>query len=371
MPRRKKEAPNHGNYYEVKAVVGHRIDGRPIYKSFYSKISREDARNKAEEYNTQQALADQAGEIFSAQKRITFGRWSEKWLQTYKKPFVDANTYRYTYENVVHNHLLPHFGAAYLQDIRPADIQQFFGEHPEMGQSLINKCMICLRGIFETAVDNDYCVKNPCKAAAPKSQKIPAVKQVYTDDEIKRLQDYCFKERRMPEVVLLLETGLRRGELLGLKWEDIDLKAKTLSVRRSIAVDKGNHVKENEPKWCSYRTIPLTDKAVAAIKRVSKCGPYVFCNAETGDPLRPDSWGIKLRRLMRDAHEDIGVPELSAHELRHTYGTALRRHGVDIYTIQKILGHKDIDVTANIYVHNEIEVIRNTIEKTKSIRKTS
>ena len=64
---------------------------------------------------------------------------------------------------------------------------------------------------------------------------------------------------------------------------------------------------------------------------------------------------------MKELHDATGAPVLSAHELRHTYGTALRRHGADIYTIQKLLGHKDIDVTANTYVHNEIEVLRSQI----------
>ena len=362
MPRKKKEAPNHGKYYEVKAVVGHRIDGRPIYKSFYSKISKEDARNKAEAYNVQQALADQAGEVFlEGQKAVTFGRWAEKWLTTYKKPFVDPNTYRYTYENVVRGHLLPFFGAANLSDIRPVDIIQFFSEKTGLSQSHINKCMICLRGIFDTAIDNGLCTRNPCRNVKPQSVKMPAVKQVYTDQQIAAVEAYCIKSKKMPEVVLLLETGLRKGELLGLKWEDVDLKNATLSVRRSIAPDRGNHVKENKPKWGSYRTIPLSGTALNLLCRRPHFGPYIFGNPETGQPLRPDSWSGKLRRFMKELHDATGAPVLSAHELRHTYGTALRRHGADIYTIQKLLGHKDIDVTANTYVHNEIEVLRSQI----------
>lgn len=362
MPRKKKEAPNHGKYYEVKAVVGHRIDGRPVYKSFYSKISKEDARNKAEAYNVQQALADQAGEIFlEGRKTVTFGRWAEKWLEVYKKPFVDDNTFRYTYQGIVKKHLLPFFGAANLADIRPVDIIQFFSEHTEMSQSHLDKCMLCLRGIFETAVDNGLCSKDPCRNVKPQSKKHPNVKQVYSDDEIARLEDYCLQTGRMPEIILLLETGLRRGELLGLKWEDVDLGNATLSVRRSIAVDKGNHVKENRPKWGSFRTIPLSAPALKLLRHLPRAGAFIFGNPETGLPRRPDSWGIKLRTLMKRAHEEIGVPILSAHELRHTYGTRLRRHGADIYTIQKIMGHKDIDVTANTYVHNEIEVLRSKI----------
>ena len=72
MPRKKKEAPNHGKYYEVKAVVGHRIDGRPVYKSFYSKVSKEDARMKAQTYITEKAVAEETGTAF-IEKSVTCG----------------------------------------------------------------------------------------------------------------------------------------------------------------------------------------------------------------------------------------------------------------------------------------------------------
>ena len=226
---------------------------------------------------------------------------------------------------------------------------------------MLDKCLLTLRGIFDAAIENDLCYKNPCGRIKAVSAKKPAVKQVYTAPQMETLEEYCFQTRKMPEIILLLETGLRRGELLGLKWEDVDLGNATLSVRRSIAVDKGNHIKENRPKWGSFRTIPLSAPALKLLRHLPRAGAFIFGNPETGLPRRPDSWGIKLRTFMKRAHEEIGVPILSAHELRHTYGTRLRRHGADIYTIQKIMGHKDIDVTANTYVHNEIEVLRSKI----------
>ena len=88
---------------------------------------------------------------------------------------------------------------------------------------------------------------------------------------------------------------------------------------------------------------------------------YLFPN-QNGEPHSPNSWSQKLGRCMHrlnEAHPE--VPILTAHELRHTYGTYLRRHGADIYTIQKLLGHKDINVTAEIYVHNEIDTLRNVL----------
>ena len=100
---------------------------------------------------------------------------------------------------------------------------------------------------------------------------------------------------------------------------------------------------------------------MALIRTLPHDSLYVFPN-ENGAPHCPNSWSQKLKRLMRKLHaEHIEIPVVTAHELRHTYGTYLRRHGADIYTIQKLLGHKDINVTAEIYVHNELDTLRNVL----------
>ena len=120
-------------------------------------------------------------------------------------------------------------------------------------------------------------------------------------------------------------------------------------------------VTANPPKWNSYRTLPLSDEAMALIRTLPHDSLYVFPN-ENGAPHCPNSWSQKLKRLMRKLHaEHIEIPVVTAHELRHTYGTYLRRHGADIYTIQKLLGHKDINVTAEIYVHNELDTLRSVL----------
>ena len=368
MPRKKKEAPNHGKYFVVKAVVGHRIDGRPIYKSFYSKISKEDARMKAQTYITEKAVAEETGAAF-IEKSVTFGKWAERWLEVYKKPTVDETTYTHTYRYVVERFLLPSFGPAPLTSIRQIDVTAFFAEHAYLSQSVLDKCLLTLRGIFDAAIENDLCYKNPCGRIKAVSAKKPAVKQVYTARQMETLEEYCFQTRQMMEVVILLETGLRRGELLGLKWEDVDRRQKTVSVNRSVASVAGG-IKINPPKWGSYRVIPLSNRALDAFFRIPNEGTaYIFPGRDEDMPLRPDSWATKLRRFMRRVNADLGLPELSAHELRHTFGTNLRRNGVDLYTIQKVMGHKDIDVTANTYVHNEIEVLADRMSPV--IRKNS
>lgn len=360
MPRPKKEQPNHaGGLYEVKITVGKTIDGKLIRKSFYSSTSKADARAQAEQYKIDREVASQTGAGFIS-KDITFADWARKWLETYKKPDVDDNTYRLTYQNTVDKHLIPYFGKAALVDVRPIDVKNFYASKKSMSKSMLSKMRLCLNGMYDAAINNDLCYKNPAKGITFVSDKAKNKKDVYTDDQIKAVEAYAAD--KLPEVIVLLETGLRRGELLGLKWEDIDLKNGILNVSRSVADKKGGGVSINPPKWGSYRTIPLSAAAKRAFIALPKDTEYVF-PLENSAPQSPNSWARKLDRFMVKVHaEKPDVPILTAHELRHTYGTSLRRRGVDIYTIQKVMGHKDIKMTSEIYVHNEIEELKKAVK---------
>ena len=355
MPRKKPTRKD--NRYEYKLTLGRDIHGKPLRKSFYSTVSLTDAKQKAEEYRVASEVSARTGEAF-VPSTGRFADWARKWLRTYKQPFVDVNTYELTYVSLVEGHLIPYFGAARLSDIRPADIQAYFAGKTECSESRLKKMRSILNALFECAIENDLCWKNPAKHSTFRSTARKHEKKVLTDEQIELAK--AFTRDTMPEVALLLETGLRRGELLGLMWSDFDERERTLSVRRSMALKHGV-VTANPPKWNSYRTLPLSDEAMALIRTLPHDSLFVFPN-ENGAPHCPNSWSQKLKRLMRKLHaEHIEIPVVTAHELRHTYGTYLRRHGADIYTIQKLLGHKDINVTAEIYVHNELDTLRNVL----------
>lgn len=340
----RKKPTRKDNRYEYKLTLGRDIHGKPLRKSFYSTVSLSDAKKKAEEYRVASEVSARTGEAFVP--------------STYKQPFVDINTYELTYVSLVEGHLIPYFGAARLSDIRPADIQAYFATKTECSESRLKKMRSILNALFECAIENDLCWKNPAKHSTFRSTARKHEKKVLTDEQIELAK--AFTRDTMPEVALLLETGLRRGELLGLMWSDFDERERTLSVRRSMALKHGV-VTANPPKWDSYRTLPLNLEAVQLIGALPHDSLYLFPN-QNGEPHSPNSWSQKLGRCMHrlnEAHPE--VPILTAHELRHTYGTYLRRHGADIYTIQKLLGHKDINVTAEIYVHNELNTLREAV----------
>ncbi|WP_418664381.1 tyrosine-type recombinase/integrase [Anaerotruncus massiliensis (ex Liu et al. 2021)] len=361
VPRPKKELPNHaGGLYEVKITTGKTIDGKLIRKSFYSSISKEDARRQADQWKIAREVSNQTGVSF-VEKDITFGEWALKWAEVYKRPNVDSATYITTYLNTITKHLNPYFGQAALKDIKQVDIVNFYSSKKDYSESMLDKMQMCLKSIFDAAIDNDLCYKNPAKRVSPTSAREKNIKKVYTDDQIDFVEQYA--KGTMPEVILLIETGVRRGELIGMEWDDIDLEAETNSVNRSVADKKGGGVKINPPKHKSYRTNPLTDRALDVLKSLPRTSRYVF-PSKSGGPQSPNSWSRKLDRFMRKlARDNPAIPMLTAHELRHTCGTRMRRNGTDIYSIQKFMGHKDVNVTAEIYVHNEIEPLRKAIKE--------
>lgn len=368
MGRPKKEQPNHGDLYEIKITIGRGVDGKPLRKSFYSPQSKEDARAKAKQWQIEKAVSEQTGETF-IEKSIAFAEWANKWLEVYKKPNVDINTYHMTYEQTVRNHLIPHFGKADIKSIKPVDVQKFFDDNSHFSESVLKKFHMCLNGIFETAIENDLCMKNPVRHAVAKSRRKKNVKHVYSDEQIVTVKAYA--KSHMPEVYVLLCTGVRRGELVGLQWKDFSTEEKAVSVKRSVADIQGHsseRIKINPPKWGSYRTIPVDDECTEFVKTLPHNGEYIFPNRK-GNIQSPNTWSEKLKQFMDRLHaEQPDIPALTAHELRHTFGTALRRRGVDIYTIQKVMGHKDINMTAEIYVHNELDTLRENMKITTDLR---
>lgn len=289
---------------------------------------------------------------------MTFAEWSMKWLSVYKKPFVTRNTYVGSYQTFLENHLIPFFGDMEISDIKSYDIQRFFAENSNFSESTLDKFHMMFRSIFLTAVDNGLCPRSPMTLISYRSVRTKFQKRVYSHDQIMRVKNYFMKS--YPAISFLLETGLRRGELLGLQWSDVDFPHSTISVNRSIAMKKGGGVELRPPKWNSYREIPVASSGMAILSSIAVGSEYVFPN-RYDRPQYPRSFSNVFARHMAHMARDLNLPILTPHELRHTFGTDLRRRGVDIYTIQKVMGHKDINITANLYVHNEIESLRSAL----------
>ena len=368
MGRPKKEAPNHGKYYEVKATITDAY-GSKIRKSFYSEISKEDARRQAKEYEVAHNVAELAGEPI-IDKSMSFKVWAQKWLETYKKGKVKEHTFNYTYKSNVDKYLIPYFGNMILRNIKQANIQQYFnevkiiddkGNKMPLAESTLDKHKIILKDIFEQAIDNDLCYKNPVKNISFTQNPEESVKRAYKLSESLIAEKYSMLYEDCLGIYIILNTGLRRSELIGLKWSDIDFKQKFIHIQRAVVPTKGKIVEGKPKSKSSNRIIPVSTTFLNHIKKYDKSYDYVISGNSKEQCRSPGAYAKQYVKVMKRLSKETGLPELTLHELRHTFGTVLREKGVDLFTIQKLMGHSSIKVT-EIYVHNDIDVLRKSMK---------
>ena len=163
------------------------------------------------------------------------------------------------------------------------------------------------------------------------------------------------------ELFLLdLSTGLRRGELLGLKWQDVDFNQGTITVRRQISRINGQVVEAPLKTKNSYRVIPLGNQALEVLKsqEEKQSSEYVF-PSPSGGPISPDSVRNMLRRVLKRA----GLPYVRFHDLRHTFATLALQNGVDVKTVSGMLGHFSAGFTLDTYAHVTTVAQRDAAQK--------
>lgn len=357
MSRPKKEKPNHGKYFEVKKTIGHKLNGSPIRKSFYSETSKADASAQGDKWLIAHKVAEQTGTPF-IEKDVTFAQWAKKWLKTYKKGKVKQHTYDYTYRINVENYMIPFFGGAKLPDITQADIQAYFNKYNYLAENNLKRHRMILHNIFEKAIYNDLCRKNPVVGITYLSTKEKTVRHAYTMAQMERLIEYAKSQHNGAMIVIMLNTGIRRGELLGLKWIDIDWERKSVHIRRSVTPDTAEPEDGDVKSDSSYREIPVSDEFLEWLKKLPRKNNYVIPGKTVYGYMSIDGFEGRYKRFMEKASNDLGIPYLVPHELRHTFGTVLRERGVDLYTISHVMGHGDVVVTDKIYVHNDYNVLR-------------
>lgn len=342
--------------YELQITIGYDDDGKILRKSFYGKKEREVIRKK-DEWLKENKIKERQNNNHLNNTEV-FAVWANQWLEIYKKPVVRSYTYYNTYKIKVDKYLIPHFKQRPLLAITQIDIQKFFNSCQGLAISHQETLRTILRDIFDKAIDNDLCVKNPVKRIKLSSNKNKKEKLAYNAEQQRIAMDWAIKNECY-DILTVLKTGIRRGELFGIKWADIDFRAKILNINESISPKtKDGNVDTMVKSNSSRRKIPIDDELLKCLKRLPRNGKYVFVeNIEKATNYYPK----RLNRYLTLMSEECGIPKLTLHELRHTFGTVLREKGVDIYTISKLLGHSSIAITESIYVHNDIEVLRQAI----------
>ncbi|MEG1433217.1 tyrosine-type recombinase/integrase [Eubacterium sp.] len=324
------------------------ISGKPIYKWFSGKSKKElKQKMMAYELSRQQSQNHEVP--------IPFSDIAEEWLRL-KEGSCGESTY-IGYDLCV-RHLSQSFSHLFIQTISKRHIDDFFISKQDLSQSMVNKLQITVKSIFSYAIEEDYIVKNPCAAMKKKKGVAPKVNEPYDAEEIQKAIHSAVSHKDGLGPLIILKTGLRRGELLALKTKDFDLDKQRLQIRRTVVENKGVvSVKKRGKSDKALRTIPFDDELSEILRDIPvftmKRSVFLFPNAKNPSiPIAPSNY---IRRNYKRFITDSGLRPLNIHYLRHSYGTQLYRNGNDIYKIMKLMGHSSVEVTAKIYVHTTIE----------------
>ena len=326
--------------------------------------------SEAKKWLVKAKYEDEHGNI-SAASRMTVNAWFEYWITEIKEKTTRPNTVRNYRERYEHN-IRDVIGHMLISEVKPMHCQQVLNLMEEKYKgSTMEQCRITMTSMFFYAQENGIIPANPVKKTVKCPKKKEKNVRVLTLEEQKQFLKVAEGTSNYYQFALILQTGLRTGEMMGLKWEDVDFEKRTITVRRTMEFRYGNQeFSIGEPKSVSgYRNIPMTQTAYEILKikeaeRASRkiCDirykDFVFINRK-GLPTKNSAYDSTIYKLADKA----GIQRFSMHTLRHTFATRAIEAGIRPKTLQEILGHANIGITMNLYVHVTEE------EKEKEIKK--
>ncbi len=297
----------------------------------------------------------------------------EQWLEEVQKERVRTSTY-VRYKKLINLYIVPVIGHVRLQKLTPQQLQSLYSK--KLKEGLATKTVHAVHSLLHSALDNavrwNLVSRNVTTAVTPpRIQKREGVS--LTLEQIKKLLDTVRGDRLEMLIILALMTGMRRGEMLALRWPDVDFEKHSIQVRRTVDFINGYGYVENEPKTEKGKRIiqipsfvleRLKLHRVAQLERRLKVGEswhdldLVICGLE-GNYLNPRYMLKLFGRLLNEA----GLPHMHFHDLRHSVVTLLISTGVDPRSIQEFVGHEDITTTLGIYGHMLPSMQQGIVEK--------
>ena len=321
---------------------------------------------------------------------MTVDAWFNNWINRISDDLA-PNTIRNYRERYEHN-IQPFIGSMRLRDVKPMDCDAIFkAMKKNYADSTIDQTYTTIGTFFKNAKDNGFIDKHPLDGSRyKKSTQAAHEARVLTVEEQKRFLEAAKNSHNYAQYALILETGLRTGEMIGLTWDMIDWEKRTLTVNKTLEFRyKQDEWRAGPPKTeSSYRTIPLTDTAYNILREIYNTREYrneskdlstvltfmdcktgqkrklvmrdlVFINWRTGMPAKNSSYDTHLYKLCDDA----GIKRFCMHALRHTYATRAIESGMQPKVLQKLLGHANLSTTMDRYVHVTDDSMKKDVAK--------
>lgn len=308
---------------------------------------------------------------------MKFIEWSNYCLPLVKTR-MKANTYHNNYEIPLYHHLQPYFGDWELGDIKTSSVQQFVDIKGEQyAKETIKKMIGCLSLLMDFAIDEGVAERNPVtRRIYIQSTVPPKPKTVWTQKQYDKAWAFARQRIDAPHILTLMETGITRSELLGITQEDFDPSGRKLMLRNGLVeiLQDGKWSLAHDGLKNGYRAreIPISDELVRVIRFQAQqvcfrsgeaIQPEYIFHSPTGKPFSPHNWSKRVfGPFMQQLHEEYpDIPILSAHELRHTRATLWSNQKVDHMTIAFLLGHSDLRMQKQVYLHPTADELRSKI----------
>ena len=353
--------------WEGRIVIGHKEDGTPIYKSVFAKTQKELMPK------LHGAIDCYRDADLSEQGNMTLNEWIEQWLASYAEPTLRESTVR-GYRSDIRRHIDPALGNKMLRSITRRDVQKFYnalgrkkykasdGSERCLADATVRGVHMLLHEIMEAAVRSRLIVQNPTDGTViPKLNRPPM--KILNEEQLDRFMEAIRAEPLWYDFFYTeLTTGLRRGEICGLRWQDFDEKIGVLHVRRTLHMEDGRLVAGATKTGCGTRDIVLPD-GTAEILRKRKSGSYsewIFPNLTKPDlSISPGAAYLRLKEILKRSN----LPDIRFHDLRHTFITTSLEHGMDVKTLSAIVGHVSAAITLDVYSHVTMDMQKNAAAK--------
>ena len=344
-----------GDKYRVCFDYGVDRSGKRIrkYRTFDTK------RDATRAFNEHKVKMDKGTQIMPSE--YTFAQWLDYWYKDIILPQIEETT-AYGYRGMIENYLKPQLGEIRLQKLTARDIQQYYTwlmDEKKLSPNTVIKHHNLLTNTLNAAERQEYITKNPMRAVSPPKKRQREAK-FYTPEQLGILLDKAVGTRLELPVFICAYLGLRRGELCGLRWGDVDLEHKTITIENTRTQAGKKEIEKGTKTASSTRTLylpdTLCDMLKAAREHQQACraeyknayddNDYVVV-MEDGRPFRPNY----LSELFGNFLADNDLPKIVLHELRHTFASLSNQAGIPAYNIGKALGHSTPATTQKIYTH--------------------
>lgn len=338
------------NLFIAQLTLGYDDNGKQIRKSVSAKTRKECAEKLKALINDRDK-----GELIKSSK-ITVKDWLLDWLNNYKKLTIKQTTYD-SYIININNHLIPQIGKTELQKLTTEQIQKMINDMVDKKLTkTIRYSAYILSSSLKQARKLKMIVSNPCdNIVLPKSTSKPI--RILTIEELKHFKETIKDHYLYPAFLIQMTTGIRKGEVLSIGWDDVNLDEGYISIRKNLVKTSKGVILDTPKTKNSIRDVPIIAEVVLLLMNLknNKTGGLVFTTS-SGKYIHPRNYQRSFDMLLKKAGLiKPEMPKPRIHDLRHTFATMLIENGLDIKSVSSILGHSNCTFTANVYVHTNIK----------------